>query len=143
MIRRATTADCATLAELDLRCNPSAWTLAQFQAACESSHNVVLIEQNEMGDVRGFIVWQTVLDEMELHLIATAPEYRRQGIASALLAQLFQAACEQAIYRILLEVRASNLAAQQLYAQHGFAEIARRKNYYGGTEDAVIMEKIC
>ena len=82
-------------------------------------------------------------DEMELHLIAAAPECRRQGIASALLRKMFQAAREACVARLFLEVRAGNAVAQALYAKHGFCTIAVRKRYYGGTEDALIMEKIC
>lgn len=141
MMRLATRDDAPKLANLDAQCNPSAWTVQQFQAACE--HDTVCLSENEKGDVLGFIVWQTLFDEMELHLIATHPEYRRCGVASDLLAQMFQAACEQRITRILLEVRASNVGAQALYERHGFVLIARRKNYYGGVEDALIMEKTC
>lgn len=143
MIRVANVSDCVALAELDLHDNPSAWTVKQFQAACKSVHDSVLIHENEYGECMGFIVWQTICDEMELHLIATAPKFRRQGVASALLAQMFQAAHHQQISRILLEVRASNIVAQTLYTQFGFHEIALRKRYYNNTEDAVIMEKIC
>ena len=45
---------------------------------------------------------KTICDEMELHLIATAPKFRRQGVASALLAQMFQAARHQQISRIFV-----------------------------------------
>lgn len=139
MMRSATVNDAVALAQLDAQCNPSAWTIAQFTLACQSD-NVYLLETND-GELQGLIVWQTILDEMELHLIATAPEYRRQGLASQLLTLMMQMAQSQAISRILLEVRASNVGAHALYAQHGFSEIARRKNYYGGVEDAIIMEK--
>jgi [ribosomal protein S18]-alanine N-acetyltransferase len=40
-----------------------------------------------------------------------------------------------------LEVRAGNAAALALYAAEGFGETARRPGYYGGREDAVLMEK--
>lgn len=139
MMRSATVDDAVALAQLDAQCNPSAWTIAQFTSACQSD-NVYLLETDD-GELQGLIVWQTILDEMELHLIATAPEYRRQGLASQLLTLMMQMAQSQAISRILLEVRASNVGAQALYVQHGFSEIARRKNYYGGVEDAIIMEK--
>lgn len=142
-IRLATLHDCATLAAIDAHDNPSAWTAKQFQAACESAHDTVLIAENESGECSGFIVWQTLLDEIELHLIATAPAFRRQGVASQLLANLFQAACDGCATRILLEVRDSNHSAQTFYTQHGFHTIGRRKHYYQSKEDAVIMEKKC
>lgn len=46
------------------------------------------------------------------------------------------------IERIILEVRASNLAAQSLYRTHGFTRIARIKDYYRNPgEDALVMQR--
>jgi ribosomal-protein-alanine N-acetyltransferase len=40
-----------------------------------------------------------------------------------------------------LEVRESNVAARRLYERLGFAEIARRPNYYSSpVETAIVME---
>ena len=84
-----------------------------------------------------------MLDETELHLIATLPEYRQQGIGSQLLNTMFQAAAQQQVVRILLEVRQSNLVAQTFYQRHGFTVCGIRKRYYEGLEDALLMEKLC
>jgi ribosomal-protein-alanine N-acetyltransferase len=40
----------------------------------------------------------------------------------------------------MLEVADTNEPALGFYAASGFAEIARRRNYYGGSVDAVVME---
>ncbi|WP_165010218.1 ribosomal protein S18-alanine N-acetyltransferase [Neisseria yangbaofengii] len=144
MIRPATSADCAILAKIDAISNPSPWSAKQFESAIESRTETVLASETD-GCISGFIVWQSVCDESELHLIATAPEFRRQGIASALLAQWFQTASSQQITRLFLEVRERNEAAQILYRKYGFAECGRRKHYYslpdGRREDAVLMDK--
>lgn len=144
-IRRAVYADCEDLAALDAVCNPSAWTQHQFESALVSPSEQVFLAEKD-GRLAAFIVWQNLPDESELHLIATAPECRRQGIASALL-EYWYAHLPEGTQRLLLEVRAGNTAAQALYAAHGFTDAGRRKNYYrtadGKTEDAVLMEKIC
>lgn len=144
-IRRASPSDCAALAALDAVCNPSAWTQRQFESALVSLSEQVFLAEKD-GGLAAFIVWQNLPDESELHLIATAPECRRQGIASALL-EYWYAHLPEGTQRLLLEVRAGNTAAQALYAAHGFTDAGRRKNYYrtadGKTEDAVLMEKIC
>lgn len=144
-IRRASPSDCAALAALDAVCNPSAWTQRQFESALVSPSEQVFLAEKD-GGIAAFIVWQNLPDESELHLIATAPECRRQGIASALLEYWFTHLPEDT-QRLLLEVRAGNTAAQALYTAHGFTDAGRRKNYYrtadGKTEDAVLMEKIC
>ena len=83
-LRPAVLADCPTLAAIDAQGNPSPWTAQQFESAVQHHPDSVWLSQAD-HQITGFIVWQTVFDESELHLIAVAPEYRRQGIASALL----------------------------------------------------------
>lgn len=143
MIRNANLNDCTQLAQFDWQGELPEWTAEQFQSAYQSQHNVILIAENKIGEYQGFIVWQRVYDEMELHLIATLPAFRRQGVASKLLTQMFQVAKTHHVQRILLEVCSTNVAAQLLYMRHGFHSIALRKHYYHGSEDAVLMEKIC
>jgi ribosomal-protein-alanine N-acetyltransferase len=58
------------------------------------------------------------------------------------MAAMLEHATELGIARCLLEVRASNLAAQGLYQSLGFMSDGRRKNYYpkgSGREDALLM----
>ena len=143
-IRPATSADCAALAAIDRAGNPAPWSAAQFQTALNSRFDTVLLAEHQ-GRSAAFIVWQTVADESELHLIATAPESRCLGLAAALMQCWFEAAAAQSVRRLLLEVRAANLPAQNLYRRHGFTECGR--HYYslpdGTREDAVLMEKPC
>lgn len=140
-LRAAAEGDVAALAALDARCNPHPWPARHFQAALRSPRGTVWLAEDAAG-VQGLAVWQQAADEMELHLIATAPEYRRRGIAAALMRQMLRAAQEGGAARIFLEVRAGNLAARALYLRHGFTETAVRPRYYG-SEDAVLMEKTC
>ena len=139
-IRPATVADIPALASLDQQTNPHPWTANQLQAAHQPPIRTLLIAENDQ-QIIGYIAWQHIQDEIELHLIATAPSHRQQGIASQLMQQLI-ATAQQHHARIILEVRASNHIAQALYRKHQFTPIATRKNYYGN-EDAIIMEKTC
>ena len=139
-IRPATPADIPALASLDQQNNPHPWTAKQFQAAHQPPIRTLLIAEHDQ-QIIGYIAWQHIQDEIELHLIATAPSHRQQGIASQLMQQLI-ATAQQHHARIILEVRASNHIAQALYRKHQFTPIATRKNYYGN-EDAIIMEKTC
>ena len=141
LIRRATREDFPAIMAIDATSNTSAWSLAWWQSTLQSDLDTVLVAHTETGDITAFIVWQTVADEIELHLIATAADYQRQGIAKTLMQQMFQAALEKNVAHILLEVRVSNQTAQALYRKLGFAQIAVRTHYYRDGEDAVIMEK--
>ncbi len=84
----------------------------------------------------GFVCWHQVAEnEFEILNLAVAPEYRRQGLGSALLkaAGILRGAW-------FLEVRASNLAAQEFYRKCGFTVAGNRKRYYQcPVEDAIVL----
>ncbi|MDF7676560.1 ribosomal protein S18-alanine N-acetyltransferase [Neisseriaceae bacterium ESL0693] len=140
-IRLATQADIPALSQLETLCQPAPWSASMLTQALTAPSQiwVGLIEHK----IVTMLVWQTILDEAEIHLLNTHPEYQRMGYASLMLRHVFTEAASQRLSRLLLEVRAGNLAAQALYLQHGFQVCGRRKHYYAGVEDALILEKIC
>lgn len=67
--------------------------------------------------------------------------YLRNGIASELLQTLIDYAKSINIHDILLEVRKSNISAQNLYEKFNFKHIGIRKEYYSNNlEDALIYK---
>ena len=79
-------------------------------------------------------------DEVHIVTIATHPHYRRRGLSESLLVQMIEQCRNQGARLVTLEVRVSNLAAQQLYAKLGFVEVGLRRAYYhDNREDAVLM----
>lgn len=86
-------------------------------------------------------VW-LILDEGQITNIAVHPEYRGIGAGNMLLDALIEVCAIEGITSMTLEVRKSNIAAQNLYKNHGFVEEGIRKNYYLDTgEDGIIMWK--
>jgi ribosomal-protein-alanine N-acetyltransferase len=71
--------------------------------------------------------------------VGVAPEYRRQGIARALLHES-ESRIKQS--RIRLCVRPSNQAAIRLYQVEGYLEVDTWRKYYNDGENALVMEKI-
>ena len=65
----------------------------------------------------------------------------KKGIASSLLSNIYSFCINNGIIKILLEVRKSNIIAQNLYEKQGFKKISERKKYYDNIEDAYIYEK--
>lgn len=81
--------------------------------------------------------------DADLLTIATIPQARRRKVASRLLTELMDTARRAGCRAVLLEVRASNTAAQSLYAVHGFTRIGLRRRYYWAPqEDAVVMRAL-
>ncbi|MGP8251022.1 MAG: ribosomal protein S18-alanine N-acetyltransferase [Terracidiphilus sp.] len=92
------------------------------------------------GEALGFAVASLVPPEAELENIAVAREVQRRGIGRLLLSELVQELRHAGIETLLLEVRASNSAAIDLYSSFGFNESGRRSRYYSSpVEDAVLM----
>jgi ribosomal-protein-alanine N-acetyltransferase len=116
-----------------------AWSEAEFSAMLSAS-NALSVTCDA-----GFAVGQFILDEAELFLIMTKPEYRKQGLGHRILATFEQQVFQNAVRRIILEVADTNTAAQALYSTNGYQQIAVRKNYYifpnGSHADAIVMEK--
>jgi ribosomal-protein-alanine N-acetyltransferase len=78
--------------------------------------------------------------DAELLRIVVADDHRRRGLASHLLAASVGWAAEQGAERMLLEVRADNLAANALYERAGFHRLSERRGYYGRGVDALVLE---
>lgn len=83
-----------------------------------------------------------IAGEGDITNIAVTPKYRKHGIASNLLIKLFEVCKTFNCGDITLEVRASNIPAQNLYKKFNFKEEGMRKGYYSDNgEDAIIMWK--
>lgn len=87
-----------------------------------------------------YMLIQHMSDEIELHSIAVAPEFRRQGIARKLIAHMMSEAGRLKIRKIFLQVRPSNSQARQMYEKIGFRSVGIRRSYYRDNgEDALVM----
>ena len=91
--------------------------------------------------VVGMIVAWLLAGEVHIATIATHPDFRRQRIASRLLLHTLSQAREEGALSSFLEVRESNLAAQEMYRKFGYEVAGRRKRYYrDNDEDAILMK---
>ena len=92
----------------------------------------------------GFAVVMTVVDEHHLLNLVINKPYQGKGYGQQVMHYLFDHARKQGASSMLLEVRASNHIAKQLYQRLGFNVIGKRKNYYqaqdGQRETAWVME---
>lgn len=98
------------------------------------------VAEDDAGVV-GFLVARSVLGETEILNFAVRPDARRLGIGSALLEDVVEWSKRDRARRIMLEVRASNVAAQKFYERHGFQIVGRRGRYYSNpTEEALLLD---
>jgi ribosomal-protein-alanine N-acetyltransferase len=77
--------------------------------------------------------------DCELENLAVAAEWRRRGVASALLKSFLGEVRELRLETVRLEVRESNHEARALYEKYGFSTSGRRRSYYSHPEEDAIL----
>jgi ribosomal protein S18 acetylase RimI-like enzyme len=82
----------------------------------------------------GFAIARAVADEAELLSIGVLERFRRQGLATQLLAQAIDFVASRGVEKLFLEVAEDNAGAQALYLAHGFTRVGRRPDYYRGRD---------
>ena len=106
----------------------------------------VSLARGRIGEVLGFIFDTAIAGQGEVLTIGIAPLARRQGIARALLENLFERHKKLHVAAITLEVAQDNVAAQRLYESQGFRIAGRRPAYYrrsgGPPVDAWILRRM-
>ena len=131
----------AQIAALEKICFSDPWSQRSIASELDNGLAFWLVA-TEGEQVAGYIGSQTVMDETDMMNVAVHPDFRRQGIAQALVSTLVEKLREKGSHCLTLEVRASNTPASALYEKLGFLEIGRRKNYYRNPrEDALILRK--
>ena len=131
----------AQIAQLEKLCFSDPWSERSIASELDNHLAYWLVAMD--GDtVAGYIGSQTVLDETDMMNVAVHPDYRRRGIAEALVTALVEVLKEKNSHCLTLEVRASNASAISLYMRSGFQQVGLRKNYYRNPkEDALILRK--
>lgn len=97
-------------------------------------------EDAKKTNIIGFSGYWLMGDEVHISTIAVHPEQRGQHLGELLLLNLMFLAYAHPACLVTLEVRQSNITAQQLYAKYDFAVVGERPRYYKDTgENAILM----
>ncbi len=139
-IHPATWRDLNVLRQVENACfGKDAWPLWDLVAAL-TLPDIVRLKAIEGGQMIGFVAGEIKRSEGMgwITTLGVLPEYRRQGVASALLS-----ACEDQLAqpRIRLCVRRTNEGAIKLYERFGYSRVGLWPSYYQDGEDALVMEK--
>lgn len=143
LIRRAGLADVTAIWAIEKVSFPTPWSRWSFLAELGHRNSHLLVagpSSPQPWQTWAYLIFWVVLDEMHILNLAVDPEHRRRGIARQLLAEGLTQARTLGAGLAWLEVRTSNLAAQDLYKSFGFKEVGRRPGYYDDTqEDALLL----
>lgn len=132
--------DAVTALEASLQEFP--WSQANFADSLSAGYSVWVLRLG--GDLVGFSIVMSVIDEAHLLNIGVAPYYQGHGYGARLLRHAMECARLGGASKLFLEVRPSNVRAVELYRHFGFRQIGLRKGYYPaaiGREDGLIFDK--
>lgn len=142
-VERMREGDLAEVVAIEESSGLNRWGYDAYRRELLKNENSVMLVARNLGPgpgVVGFFAGWTVEDELHVNNIAAHPQFRRIGIGRSLLSAGIEEGYSRAISFVLLEVRASNDAAQSLYRKMGFSLVGRRRDYYRfPTEDAFVM----
>ncbi len=89
--------------------------------------------------ILGFVGTWFVAGEVQIHSLAVDENYRANKIGESLVAICVDTALENHVTRAILDVRESNIKAQNLYKKFGFKQVGIRKQYYPDKENALLF----
>jgi len=138
-IRRLTLNDLNAIEHIERRAYPTPWSRSMFagELAKPASISLGAFEGEQLA---GYMIISRYVDAWHVMNIAVDPEFRRRGIATALLERLFELTDDGSRRGYTLEVRVSNDGAIKLYERLGFEARGVRRGYYtDNREDALIM----
>ncbi len=99
-----------------------------------------LFKPGEDISLLGYGGFWILVDEAHICTLAIRPEWQGRGLGELLLLALIERAMRRDAEVVTLEVRVTNLKAQNLYVKCGFKTVGKRKGYYSDNhEDALIM----
>lgn len=140
-IRAIREEDVPQIHEIETLCFAMPWSEASILH--DVRENVVarwLVMDDGAGRVLAYAGMWFVLDEAHVCNVAVHPGFRRLGYGRRIFLALCALAQENSMAMMTLEVRRSNIAAQNLYHACGFLDVGYRKRYYeDNREDALIM----
>ena len=133
--------DLPAVMEIERQSFTSPWSETSFRQGLKQSKPPVhfLVARHHQNPVAYINFW-VVQDEAHIANFAVSPNYRNRGVGKYLFAKSLACIRKLAGRDVLLEVRVSNISAQNLYRQFGFKIASIRKNYYADNrEDAYIF----
>jgi ribosomal-protein-alanine N-acetyltransferase len=141
-IRRAIPTDVAEIDAIERGAFIDPWDFSTFLDALGYYPSTFFVAESG-GRVAGFVIG--ALEDTGEHIyghicnLAVLPEYRKTGIGRMLVTRVENQFALELATGVQLEVRASNIAAQQFYRKLGYRDVFVIGGYYSNGEDAIVM----
>jgi ribosomal-protein-alanine N-acetyltransferase len=140
--REMTAEDVSAVMDIELSVYSYPWTEGIFKDCIRVGYNCWVYVLDDELIAYGLV--SVAAGEAHILNLCVSPEVQGQGMGKQMLHKLMEQAEIRGADSIFLEVRESNVVAQNLYEQEGFNRIGLRKAYYPsdeGREDALVFAK--
>lgn len=140
VIRAMTEEDIDAIVEIEKEAFSTPWSKESFLTEIRDNLLAKYIIAEIDNKVVGYGGIWLILTEGHITNIAVKKEYQGLGIGNKLVEGLIIYCTSRGIDSMTLEVRKSNIVAQNLYKKYGFIDYGIRPKYYSdNNEDAIIM----
>ena len=140
VLRRMTLSDVPAVHRLEEAIFSMPWSEKDFVYEMTENKVARYLVIEETGDIKAFAGAHIILDQAHVTNIAVRQDCRGRGLGRMITRALMQYASNLGAEYLTLEVRQSNVTAQNLYKSLGFVKVNVRKRYYEDTgEDAWLM----
>lgn len=142
-VRRLTLHDLDAIERIENAVYPTPWSRSMFAGELAKPSSLSLGGFDpDSGILVAYLIVSRYVDAWHIMNLAVDPDWRRIGVASRLLDELFDLTGSDPRRGYTLEVRVSNTTAIALYEHFGFESSGIRRGYYtDNREDALIMWK--
>lgn len=140
VLRRMTLSDVPAVHRLEQAIFSMPWSEKDFVYEMTENKVARYLVIEEAGEIIAFAGAHIILDQAHVTNIAVRQDCRGRGLGRMITRELMQYASNLGAEYLTLEVRQSNVTAQNLYKSLGFVKVNVRKRYYEDTgEDAWLM----
>lgn len=140
LLRDAVSADIPHLAGLHARAFARGWEPEEFERLLvDRAVRAHVAVEGPRRPPAGFIISHVVAPEAEVLTVAVVTDRRGRGIGRALLTHHLARLASEGVTTSFLEVEEGNRPALALYARLGYREVGRRRGYYSGGADALLL----
>lgn len=138
-IRRMTVSDLEQVVAIDQASFSLPWPARsfQFELTDNPASRCWVVDLDDK--VIAIMVAWLIVDEIHIATFAIHPDFRKQGIGKKLLLHTLKSAKAEGAVTSFLEVRESNIVAQEIYRKFGYVESGRRNGYYKDNDEAAIL----
>jgi ribosomal-protein-alanine N-acetyltransferase len=142
-IRRLSLHDLEAIERIENAVYPTPWSRSMFAGELAKPSSLSLGGFDpDSGRLIAYLIVSRYVDAWHIMNLAVHPGWRRAGVASRLLDELFELTAGDRRRGYTLEVRVTNASAIALYERFGFEASGVRRGYYtDNREDALIMWK--